>query len=160
MSPYSRPKTGLIFSYNKMLGGTVMEFVKANISTGRITGLEKEPYYFEHHCYYAMGIIFEDVSSIWPNNMPVIELGEDMESAKKVQKEIVDNFAAAGIHEGDEVAIFFGNSGSLFAVGKKGADIWIDVKDLRHQKSFKNLNLIIKELSICWDSMKMKTAIP
>ncbi len=125
-----------------------MEFLNVSVATARITGLKKKPYYFEHKCYYAMDIMFQDASTIWVHNIPNINLGDNEEHALGAYERITKTFEYAGIHEGDTVALLFTEVGYVFAIGRTGSDTWIDAKDHFSLKKFSDLNCIITGLSV------------
>lgn len=56
-----------------------MKFKKINIATARIKGLKKPPYYFNHLCYYAWDIMFEDTSTLLFDNLTFIKVGNTTE---------------------------------------------------------------------------------
>ena len=119
-----------------------------NIATASINGLTKSPYYFEHHCYYAWDIMFEDSSTLSFDNLPFIKVGETKKEAETFCNMIKDNFKKAYIHEGDKVAIIFEKDGHVIAIGSIGKDMWIDVTDKFVKKTFKELNINITSLKV------------
>ena len=102
-----------------------MRFKEVGISTARIKGLKEEPYWFEHHCFWAWGINFEEASYLGFLNLSTIYLDEEEEKAEDVC-----------------------NKFNIMAIGRIGADKWVDVKDKFVCKTFKDLNIIIAALKI------------
>ncbi len=125
-----------------------MKCQEINIATGRIEGLSKPPYYFDHHCFYAWSITFSDTSTFFFNNLPFIKLGDTEEEGEIFCNQIKENFNKAHIHEGDEVAVIFGKDGDVIAIGSLGEDSWIDVTDKFTKKSFEDLNIVITSLRV------------
>ena len=125
-----------------------MEFRKVNMATARIRGLKKGPYYFEHHCYYAWDIKFDDASTLWVNHISFIPMGDSMEEAEREYKRVVGIFGRARIQEKDKVALLFADPGNVLAIGKIGDDVWIDVRDHFTRKPFKDLIIVIKSLMV------------
>lgn len=85
-----------------------MKFQEVNIATARIKGLEKPPYYFEHHCYYVWDIMFEDTSTFSFRNLPFIKVGDTKEEGEIFCNQLKENFKEAHIYDGDKVAVIFG----------------------------------------------------
>lgn len=125
-----------------------MKFQKVNIATARIKGLEKAPYYFEHHCHYTWDIMLEDVSTLLVYNLPFINVGNNEEKGKIFCDQIKENFEKAHIYDGNKVAIIFGDDGNVLAIGKIGEDAWIDTTDKFVKKTFAQLNINIKSLKV------------
>lgn len=125
-----------------------MKFQKINIATARITGLTEPPYYFDHHCYYAWDIVFQDASTFAFNNLPSIKVGETEEEGEIFCNILKENFKRAHIYDGDKVAVIFGNDGYILAIGKPGKDVWIDTNDKFKVKNFKQLNVVITSLKV------------
>ena len=119
-----------------------------NIATARIKGLEKHPYRFEHSCYYAWSIMFEDTSTLFFSNLPVIKVGNTEEEGEEFYYQIKENFKEAHINEGDKVAIIFEDDGHILAIGSTKKDAWIDTTDNYAKKSFTELNMVITSLRI------------
>lgn len=125
-----------------------MNFQKVNVATARIEGLIKPPYYFDEKLYYAWDILFFDSSSLGFYNMPCINVGDTEEEAEKISNQIKQKFKNAGINEGDEVAIIYGNDNQIIAIGCIGKDVWIDPNDNFSKKTFKDLDVIITSLTV------------
>ena len=125
-----------------------MKSQEVNIATARIEGLNKPPYYFEHHCYFAFDILFSDSSSLAFLNLAFIKAGDTEEGAVLFCNQIKENFKQAGIQEGDAVAILYGPDRYVRAIGRLGQDLWIDVEDKFIKKTFKELNIVITSLKV------------
>ena len=125
-----------------------MKFQKINIATARIEGLTKPPYYFDHHCFYAWSIMFQDASKFGLYNLAVIPLGENEEEGEILCNKFKENFNEAHIHEGDKVAVIFGDDGCVLAIGNTGEDSWIDTTDKFVKKTFAELNIVITSLKV------------
>ena len=125
-----------------------MTFKDVNITTARIEGLEKEPYYFEHKCYWAWDIIFSTPNTFAVKNLTWIKMGDDSKEADKFCNMLKRNFKKANIHEGDKVTLVFETHGRVIAIGSIAQDKWIDVRDKFAVKRFKDLNIIVKKLKV------------
>lgn len=125
-----------------------MKFSEINIATGKIEGLDKPPYYFNHRCYYAWEISFYDTSTLTFNNLPFIRVGNTEEEGEKYCNEIKKIFKDANIHNDDKVAIIFENTGEVIAIGKTSKDVWIDVRDKFTKKTFAELNIVVTSLKV------------
>jgi len=125
-----------------------MKFQEVNIATARINGLTKQPYYFDHHCYWAWSIIFSDSSTSRFYNLPVIEVGDTEEEGIVLCNQLKENFKQAHIYDGDKVAVLFEANGSVRAIGSLGEDSWIDAGDKFVKKTFEELNIIITSLKV------------
>lgn len=127
-----------------------MKFQKVNIATARIKGLKKSPYYFDHHCYYAWDIMFEDTSTLFFYNLPFIKVGNTEEEGEVFCNQLKENFNEAHIYDGDKVAVIFGDDGRVLAIGNTGEDAWIDTTDKFVKKTFAELNIVITSLKVYW----------
>ena len=125
-----------------------MIFKKVNITTARIEGLEKQPYYFNHKCYWAWDIIFSDTHTFAVNNLTWIKMGDSEREAIKFCNGLKKKFNKANIYEGNKVALIFENEGRVIAIGSEGKDKWIDVRDKFKVKSFKDLNIVVTSLKV------------
>lgn len=125
-----------------------MKVKKINIATARIQGLTKSPYYFEARCYYAWNITFKDTSNLFFNNLPFIKVGNTQEEGEIFCDLIKANFKAAHIHEGDKVAVIFGDDGCILAIARAGRDEWIDTTDKFVKKTFAELNIVFNSLKV------------
>jgi len=125
-----------------------MKFQKVNIATARIKGLEELPYYFEHNCYYAWDIVFEDTSTFSFYNLAFIKVGNTKEEGEIFCNQFKDNFKEAHIYDGDKVAVIFGDDGRVLAIGNIGEDTWIDTNDKFIKKTFAELNIVITSLKV------------
>ena len=132
----------------QLLGGIDMKFQKVNIATARIKGLKKPPYYFDHHCYYAWDIMFEDTSTLFFYNLPFIKVGNTEEEGEVFCNQLKENFNEAHIYDGDKVAVIFGDDGRVLAIGNTGEDAWIDTTDKFVKKTFAELNIVITSLKV------------
>lgn len=128
-----------------------MQFRRIVIATAEIKGLDKEPYYFNHHCYWAWSIMFENPSSLLAfRNLPVIYLACEEKEANEVCKQFKKAFEKANIREGDTVALICNTKGDILAIGRSYSDIWVDVyQDRFTVKTFKELKLNISSLKVC-----------
>lgn len=125
-----------------------MKFQKINIATARIDGLTKQPYYFDHHCYYAWDIMFNDTSTFLFDNIAFIKVGKNKEEGEKFCNQIKENFREANIYDGERVAVIFGDDSRVLAIGKIGDDMWIDTADKFAKKTFAELNICITSLRV------------
>jgi len=125
-----------------------MKFRKVNIATARIEGLTKPPYYFEHHCFYAWSIMFQDPSTFAFSNLPVIKVGNTEEEAVIFCNQLKENFKKAHIYDGKKVAVIFADDGHVLAIGNTGKDLWIDTTDKFACKTFAELNIVITSLKV------------
>lgn len=126
-----------------------MRAEKISIATAKITGLKSNPYYFDSKCFWAWNIMFYESSTLLFDNLPYIWLSEDsQEEAKKNCDELKEQFASAGIYEGDKVAIMFKEGGPVMAIGRIGGNDWIDVEDHFRRKTFEELNIDIISLIV------------
>ncbi|MBE5822274.1 MAG: hypothetical protein E7311_06810 [Clostridiales bacterium] len=127
-----------------------MQFRRIVIATAEIKGLEKGPYYFDHHCFWAWSLRFENPSSLCAfRNLPSIYLSLDKQEASKVCAQFKKAFEKANIHEGDTVALICNTKGDILAIGRTNSDIWVDVyQDRFTVKTFKELKLNISSLKI------------
>lgn len=114
----------------------------------KINGLNSEPYYFSHWCFYAWNIMFSDAPVFALDNMSYIKVGDTPDEAEKFCNKIKSNFSKAMINDGDSVAVIFGNDGCARAIGKLSKDLWIDVTDNFSVKTFKELNVNISSLTV------------
>lgn len=129
-------------------GKNKMRFKEVGISTARIKGLKEEPYWFEHHCFWAWGINFEEASYLGFLNLSTIYLDEEEEKAEDVCNKFKMAFKEAWIHDGDRVAVMHDRNGNIMAIGRIGADKWVDVKDKFVCRTFKDMNVVITSLKI------------
>ena len=120
-----------------------MKFQKVNIATARIEGLTKPPYYFDHHCYYAWDIMFQDTSTFAFHNIPFIKVGDTEEEGEIFCNKLKENF-----NEAHKVAVIFGDDGRVVAIGNTGEDAWIDTTDKFVKKTFAELNIVITSLKV------------
>lgn len=112
-------------------------------ATGKILGLNQEPYYFDHHCYWASSITFDDISDLCVKNMSVIRMGDTLEEAKEFWDNIKENFKKAGINNRDKVDIIFNiKTGEPVALGNEATKLWIDVEDKFTLKSYRGLKAL------------------
>lgn len=125
-----------------------MKKKKICIATAKIKGLNDSPYYFEHHCYYAWKIMFEDTSTLFVNNLPFIKVGDTKEEGEIFCNHLKENFNEAHIYEGNKVAVIFEDDGNVLAIGSTGKDEWIDTTDKFVKKTFAELNINIKSLIV------------
>ncbi len=125
-----------------------MRFQKLNIATARIKGLKGVPYYFEHKCYFALDIMFYDTSSLGFNNITQIKVGDTRKEGRNFCNQLRDNFGQANIHEKDRIAVIYTPNGCVKAISRLGQDLWIDVEHGFTVKTFRQLNLRIKSLTI------------
>ena len=125
-----------------------MKFQNVNIATTRIKGLEKTPYYFEHHCYYVWDIMFHNSSTLSFNNLPFIIVGNTEEEGNLICNQLNENFREAHINEGDEVAVLFDGNGCILAIGNIGEDSWVDITDGFDKKTFAELNIVPTSLKV------------
>ena len=128
-----------------------MKFRRIVIATAKIKGLEKDPYWFEHHCYWAWSLMFENPSSLLAfRNLPVIYLAYDEKEANEVCRQYKNALKKANIREGDEVALICNTKGDILAIGRTNSDSWVDVyQDKFKVKTFKELKLNISSLKVC-----------
>jgi hypothetical protein len=126
-----------------------MKFKKVNIAKAQIEGLTKQPYYFEHHCYYAWDITFKKASTTAFRNLCFIFVGGTEEEGKILCDKFKKNFNKADISDGDTVDIIF-EKGSVIAIGSRTSDLWVDVNDKFKPKHFKDLNIVVKDLKVYW----------
>ncbi len=125
-----------------------MNFQEVNIATAQIKGLEKPPYYSDHHCYYVWDIMFEDTSTFSFRNLPFIKVGDTKEEGEIFCNQLKENFKEAHIYDGDKVAVIFGDDGCVLAIGSMGEDAWIDTTDKFVKKTFAELNIVITSLKV------------
>lgn len=130
-----------------MKGRANMKLQKANIGAACIEGLEKEPYYFEHWCYWASDIRFSDTPCIFINHICQIKMGDTLEEAKIFWNQLKESFAKVGIVENVTVSVLFENNGDVIAIGSPAGKYWIDVRDKFKVKA-------LKELDITFDALK------
>ena len=109
-----------------------MKFQDVSIATARIKGLNMFPYYHEHFDFYAVDI----------------KVGNNKEEVEHFCNILKSHFNEAHIHDGDKVAVIFGDDGVVLAIGKPGEDAWIDVTDLFVKKTFAELNIVITSLKV------------
>ena len=128
-----------------------MQFRRIVIATAEIKGLNKGPYYFNHHCFWAWSLMFENPSSLLAfRNLPVIYLAYDEKEANEVCRQFKNAFKKANIREGDEVALICNTKGDILAIGRTNSDSWVDVYQDRFKvKTFKELKLNISSLKVC-----------
>ena len=127
-----------------------MKSYELGISIARISGLEKDFYFFDEKRYYAWKIKFSKVSTIWIGNLPFIYLGKTEKEAKKTIAKYKNNFSEAKITENDMVAVMFdiNDMNEIIAIESLGHKKWVDVRDGFKVKSFKELELEIKTLRV------------
>jgi len=125
-----------------------MKFKKLNIATARIEGLTKPPYYFDHHCYYAWDIMFQDTSTFLFDNLTFIKVGNNKEEGELFCNQIKEKFREAHIFDGERVAVIFGDDSRVLAIGNIGDDMWIDTTDKFTKKTFEELNICITSLRV------------
>lgn len=125
-----------------------MKFKKINIATARIKGLKKPPYYFNHLCYYAWDIMFEDTSTLLLDNLTFIKVGNTTEEGEAFCNQLKASFKEAHIYDGDKVVVVFEDDGHVLAIGKIGEDAWIDTTDKFVRKTFSELHIVITSLKV------------
>ena len=127
-----------------------MKFRRIVIATAEIKGIDKDPYFFDHHCYYAWSLMFENPSNLMAFlNKPVIYLSHEEEEANKVCAEFKNAFKEANIHEGDRVVLICNTKGNILAIGATYSDKWVDVyQDKFTVKTFKELKLNVSSLKV------------
>ena len=125
-----------------------MKFQDVSITTARIKGLNILPYYHEGCGFYVADIYFEDTSTSWFFKLSGIKLGNNKEEVEHFCNILKSHFNEAHIHDGDKVAVIFGDDGVVLAIGKPGEDAWIDVTDLFVKKTFAELNIVITSLKV------------
>lgn len=127
-----------------------MKFRRIVIATAEIKGIDKDPYYFEHHCYWAWSLMFENPSNLLSfNNMPVIALSCDEDEAREICDTWKKAFEKANIHEGDKVVLICNTKGEILAIGATYSDIWVDVYQNKFTvKTFKELKLNVSSLRV------------
>lgn len=123
-----------------------MKFQEIGVATARINGLTKDPYYFEHKCFWAWDIMFSDTSNLFDfDNIPFIKVGDTEEEAVSFCKGLKENFSKAHIKNRNKVTLLlgpdvFGLGGRVHAISRDGR-VWIDVDDKFTVKLFKDLSL-------------------
>ena len=125
-----------------------MKFKTVNISTANISGLEERPYYSEHFGWYVWDITFFDTSTLFAKNLTFIKCANTKGYARVVWKKFKENFNTAGIHDGDRVAVISDYAGDIIAIGRIGADVWIDVRDKFKIKKFADFNIVVRSLIV------------
>lgn len=127
-----------------------MKFKKVGIATARITGLKEEPFYHNALCFWACHIHFEDSSTLFFNQLPVLCAGKTEEEAKEYCEMLKHNFVdKAGIYDGDTVAIIYDvKKSDIYAISALGQNTWVDVKDKFAVKKFNELNLVFTSLEV------------
>ena len=126
-----------------------MKFMEICIARAKITGLNEKPFYFEHRVDWRLNIMFEETSTLLFHNVAFIPMGYSEEEANKSYEKLVSKFKMAEIYNNDEVAVIFNNKdGEVLAIGARGKDQWIDVKDNLKLKRFSNLNIIPTMLKV------------
>lgn len=127
-----------------------MKSYDIGIGIARISGIEKESYYFEEKSYYAWSIKFSKVSTAWLNNLPFIYLGNTIEEASVKVKEYRNNFKLAKIYENEMVSVMFdtNNQNDIIAISSLGRNRWLDIRDDFRLKSFAELDIKIESLVI------------
>ncbi len=128
-----------------------MKFKRIVIATAKIEGVEKEPYWFDHHCYWAWSLRFTEASNIFAfYNKPVITLSKDKDEAWKICDKWKKAFKKADIHEGDTVALICNTKRDILAIGSLSRDCWVDVyQNIFTVKKFKDLKINVSSLIVC-----------
>lgn len=108
------------------------------ITTATIKGLNEKVYYFEHKCFWAWDIKFENYPLFTFNDLCWLYMGDTEEEAKKARRIIKKIFDNNYIFDDSKVAILYDNDG-VIAIGKSNEDCWIDVRDSYKVKCFKEL---------------------
>lgn len=100
-----------------------------SIATARIHGLNSNPYFFDHRCYWAYDIWFDESSTMKFTNLPCIKAGNTEKEAKKFWAYLNYKFNLLSISEGDKVAIIFDKNGNVRYISAIGENSWIDMCD-------------------------------
>lgn len=118
-----------------------MDTKLVGVSTARIHGLDREPYWFGHRDFYVCDISFSNASRPNFTNLSPIKTGITKVESEDFMKKLKSNFESAGIYEGSEVTIIFDSGGEVNAIGSKKKAKWIDVKDNYQPKTFYQLSI-------------------
>jgi len=103
-----------------------MEFNDIHVATARIHF--SDIYYFQHKCFYAFDITFDNTSTILFDHLAFIPAGADEELAEEFLTAVKQYFATAGIHENSDVSVVFAGS-RILAISSHENDLWIDVHE-------------------------------
>lgn len=125
-----------------------MKFKTVSIATAKIKGIDERPYYSDHFCWYVWDINFSDPSTLFVKNLTFIKCANTKGYARVVWKKFKENFNTAGIHDGDKVAVMSDYAGDVMAIGRIGADVWIDVRDKFKIKKFADFNIVVRSLIV------------
>ena len=119
------------------------------IAKARISGIDNEPTYFDHRCFWKIDIIFKKTSTLLFNHLNNIYMGDNFKEAKKYFENFKNNLKSVGIENGTHLEILFDkDNGRVIAFKNIFSDLWIDTSDKFKAKTFKDLNLSIDSLHI------------
>lgn len=118
-----------------------MDTKLVGVSTARIHGLNRNPYWLSHRDLYVCDISFSNASRPNFTNLSHIKAGITKLESEDFMKKLKSNFASAGIYEGSEVTIIFDSDGEVNAIGSEKKTKWIDVKDKYQPKTFYQLSI-------------------
>ena len=127
-----------------------MEKTNLKITTATIR-LNTVPYYFEHHCYWAWDILFEDYPLFSFNSLTWLYMGDSKEEARKTCRTIKKVFANNSILDKSKVSVLYDEDG-IIAIGRDSKDCYIHVRDHFTVKTFTELNLNLASLAIACNS--------
>lgn len=112
------------------------------ITTCRIHGLNKNPYYSIERSRFFWDLTLSDISTnIRLENLVHIMVGKNPKEAYQYCNYLKMRFREFHINEGDEVFIMFTEDGSLRAIKSNEKDLWIDADDKFTKKNFAYLKV-------------------
>lgn len=119
------------------------------IATAHMRALSKYPFYFGVRGYYAWSIMFYNTSTFKFHNLPFVKVGDTRQEAEATCQKFKNNFKQAQIFDEEKIAIIFNlDNGDVIAIGKIGANSWIDVRNHFSNKDFNELNIKIDCLTV------------
>ena len=122
-----------------------MESKKLILTSARIHGLEKEPYYFNCFGAYGSNLTFSDHPNADSLALNGFKTGNTENESKTFMEKLRNTFKIAGIHSNSEVFLLTDSTNTVLAIASTETPYyWIDVRDLFKLKDFHSLNIVSK----------------
>ena len=122
-----------------------MDFKRVGIATVRIYDLEKSFRWSSANSFYVIEL---NIPMSTPSNISKfnsIKLSMSWDKSNVLYKKLHKNLSQIANDDNEFVLLYSGKD--LIAVGYKGEDRWVDIKDFEI-KTFKNLDIIFKSLTV------------
>lgn len=125
-----------------------MKTKSLNIATAQIYGIEENPSWFEHRCFFAWYLHFTMPSYYRLEPVLVLNVGKTFDEVKSFFPTFRNKMRQIQIEEGQMVGVIFENDGHIRAFAATGSNYWVDVQDQFKIKTFKELGIEFDALNV------------